>query len=101
MSDIENGGAPPTPNLDVLLDIELPLAFRFGTTHMTLDQLAGLDTGSLIELDRTVDQPVEILVNGRVVARGEPVDVQGSFGIRILEIAGPRERLSGAGEGVA
>jgi len=101
MSEIENGGSPSTANLDVLLDIELPLTFRFGAARMTLDQVVGLDTGSIVELDRTVDQPVEVLVNGRVVALGEPLDVEGSLGIRILEIVSPRERLNRPAEGAA
>jgi flagellar motor switch protein FliN len=81
-------------NLDVLLDIELPVTLRFGSTLMALEAVIGLNTGFVVEFDRRVNEPVEVLVNGRVVARGEAVMVQGNYGVRISEIATRRERLS-------
>ena len=60
---------------------------------MALRDIAGLSAGSVIELDRGVDEPVEIMVNGHVVALGEAVMVQGSYGVRISEISSRRERL--------
>jgi flagellar motor switch protein FliN len=80
-------------NLDALLDIELPVTLRFGSTWMALEAVMGLTTGSVVELDRRVNEPVEVLINGRVVARGEAVMVQGNYGVRISEIASRRERL--------
>ena len=79
--------------LDVLLDIELPVTLRFGRTQMLLGEVMALGTGSVIEFDRAVTEPVEVLVNGRVVARGEAVMVQGNYGVRISEIASRGERL--------
>jgi flagellar motor switch protein FliN/FliY len=82
--------------LDVLLDIELPVTVRFGRTQMTLEQVVSLKAGSIVEFDRRTDEPVEVLVNGRVVARGEAVLVQGNYGVRISQIASRRERLESA-----
>ena len=86
--------------LDVLLDIELPVTIRFGSAQMTFGDVMGLNAGSLVEFDRAPEEPVEVLVNGRVVARGEMVMVQGNYGVRITEISSRRERLdTGAGAG--
>jgi len=71
-------------NLDVILDIELPMSVRFGQTEMTLEALTRLGPGSVIDLGRPPDDPVEVLVNGRAVARGEVVVVAGNYGVRIL-----------------
>ena len=76
--------------LDVLLDLELPVTVRFGCKRMTLEDILRLDTGSVVEFERGVDDPVEVLVNDRVVARGAAVTVDGQYAIRILEIAAPR-----------
>jgi flagellar motor switch protein FliN/FliY len=80
-------------NLDVLLDIELPVTLRFGSTRLALEAVIGLNTGSIVEFDRRVTEPVEVLVNGRLVARGEAVMVQGNYGVRISEIASRLDRL--------
>ncbi|HUO31249.1 MAG TPA: flagellar motor switch protein FliN [Bryobacteraceae bacterium] len=84
-------GAATAPALDILLDIELPVTLRFGRRQMSLDEILRLDTGSMVEFDRNVEDPVEVLVNDKVVARGEAVTVHGHYGVRILEIAGARE----------
>jgi flagellar motor switch protein FliN/FliY len=86
--------SPVDSKLDVLLDIELPVTLRFGRTQMLLGDVIALGTGSVIEFDRAVDEPVEVLVNGRVVARGEAVMVQGNYGVRVSEIISRRERLA-------
>ena len=80
-------------NLDMLMDIELPITIRFGSTQMVLRDIAGLNTGSVIEFDQGVDEPVEVMVNGHVIARGEAVMVQGSYGVRISEISSKRDRF--------
>lgn len=81
--------------LSVILDIDLPLVVRFGCTEMPLKALTKLGPGSLIDLSRSPDDPVDVLVSNRVVARGEVVVVGGSYGIRILDVVSPRERLRG------
>jgi flagellar motor switch protein FliN/FliY len=83
--------------LDALLDIELPVTVRLGSAQMTFGDVLGLNTGSLVEFDRAPEEPVEVLVNGRVVARGELVMVQGNYGVRISGISSRRERLDTGG----
>jgi flagellar motor switch protein FliN/FliY len=88
--------------MDVLLDIELPVTVRLGSAQMTFGEVMGLNAGSLVEFGRTPEEPVDVLVNGRLVARGEMVMVQGNYGVRITEISSRRERLdTGAGAGVS
>lgn len=81
------------PRIEVLLDIDLPLVVRFGHTELPLRQLTRLGPGSVIDLGRSPDDPVEVLVSNRVVARGEVVVVSGNYGIRILDVVSPRERV--------
>jgi flagellar motor switch protein FliN/FliY len=92
--DILNEPQPVTPNLDLLKDIELQVTLRFGSAQMSLKELAALGTGAVIELDRALADPVEVLVGGYVIARGEPIVVRGVYGIRISEIASHKERLT-------
>lgn len=84
-------GAPH--NLDVVLDIELPLSVRFGATMMTVRALSGLGPGSIVDMGRTPDDPVEILVCGRPIARAEVVIVGGNYGVRITDLTSAVERL--------
>jgi flagellar motor switch protein FliN/FliY len=86
-------GQVTNPDLDVLLDIELPVTLRFGDTSLSLGEVMALTSGSLIEFNRALDDPVEVRVNGRVVAHGQVVTVQGNYGIRITEVANRFERL--------
>ena len=79
--------------IDVILDIDLPLVVRFGRTELPLKALTRLGPGSVIDLGRSPDDPVEVLVSNRVVARGEVVIVSGSYGIRILDVVSQRERV--------
>lgn len=85
--------SPPPRNLDVVLDIELPITVRFGETQMTLESLARLGPGSMIDLSRAPDDPVDLLVNGRLVARGQVVVVSGCYGVRVNEVVSPADRL--------
>jgi flagellar motor switch protein FliN len=80
-------------NLDVILDIDLPLSVRFGHAELTLDALTRLGPGSLIELARLPDDPVELLVNGKLVARGEVVVVGGNYGVRVHEVVSAEARI--------
>jgi flagellar motor switch protein FliN/FliY len=91
-------GALDESALGVLLDIELPVTLRFGRTRMMLDDVLTLNTGSVVEFDRPLTEPIEVLVNGHVVARGEAVTVQGNYAVRICEIVSRGQRLdSGSG----
>ena len=84
-------------NLDVLLDIELPLAVRFGQTELPLLTLVRLGPGSVIDLKRSADEPVDVLVSGKVIARGEVVVVDGNYGVRVTEIVSTAERIRSIG----
>src|SRR5271168_891367 len=86
-------GSAPGSALDLLLDIELPVTLRFGRTQMTLNEVIDLNRGSVIDFGQSAEEPVEVMVNGRVVARGEAVMVQGNYGVRISQIESRRERL--------
>jgi flagellar motor switch protein FliN/FliY len=86
-------GTVAPANLDLILDIDLPLTVRFGETEMTLHSLTRLAPGSIIDLGRSPDDPVDILVNGRLVARGEVVVVAGNYGVRIVEVISAADRL--------
>jgi flagellar motor switch protein FliN len=84
--------------LDVLLDVELPVTIRLGAAQMTFGDVMGFNAGSLVEFDSGPEEPVEVLVNGRVVARGEMVMVEGNYAVRITEISSKRERLDTGAE---
>jgi flagellar motor switch protein FliN/FliY len=84
---------PAFDNLEVILDIELPLTVRFGKAEMTLRALTQVGPGSVIDLDRSPDEPVEILVNEKVIARGEVVVVSGNYGVRVTEVTSAADRI--------
>jgi flagellar motor switch protein FliN len=84
---------PDRASLDVILDIELPLAVRFGQTEMTLQALSRLGPGSVIQLDRSIGDPVEVLVNGKMFARGEVVVTAGNYGVRITDVPSAADRI--------
>jgi len=86
-----------TSNLDLLLDIELPVMVRMGQTEMPLGELLKLTPGSILELNRPADAPVELLVNGKRIAQGEVVVVDGNFAFRITEIDSAENRIRSLG----
>lgn len=88
---------PNTRNLDLLLDVEMPVSVSFGKAQLPLKDVIKLTTGSIVELDRTVSEPVEIIVNNAVIAQGEVVIVDGNFGVRIIQILSKQDRLRSLG----
>ncbi len=85
---------PSKPNtIDLLLDVELPVSISFGRTQLPLKDVIKLSTGSIVELNRAVSEPVEVIVNNCVIARAEVVVVEGNFGIRIRQVVSRQERL--------
>jgi len=81
-------------NIDRIMDIDLPLTVSFGRTRMLLKDVMKLGTGSIIELDRAADDPVDLWVNDKRVARGEVVIVGGNYGVRITEVEELSERIN-------
>jgi flagellar motor switch protein FliN/FliY len=84
-------------NLDLLLDVELPVTVSFGRAQLPLKEVIKLTTGSTIELNRTVSDPVELIVNNCVVAKGEVVVVDGNFAVRIERVVSRQDRLRSIG----
>jgi flagellar motor switch protein FliN len=80
-------------NLAVLLDIDLPLVVRFARTELTLKALTALGPGSMLDMGRAPEDPVQVLVGGHVVAEGEVVVVAGNYGVRISSVLGPADRI--------
>jgi len=83
---VASGPPPDSGNLDLLLDIQLPVVVRMGQTEMQMGELLKLTPGAILELNRSADAPVELLVNGKLIAKGEVVVVEGNFAFRITEI---------------
>ena len=82
---------PTDRRLEAVLDVDLPLVVRFGRAVMPLRQVADLGPGSVVDMGRSPDEPVDLLVGERVIARGEVVIVAGNYGVRITELMGGRE----------
>jgi flagellar motor switch protein FliN/FliY len=95
---------PPAPaagrgsNLELLLDVRLDATIRFGQKTMLLREILELHPGTAVALDRQVEEPVELLVGGKVVAQGEVVIVDGNYGLRITEILSPQQRIESLGK---
>ena len=85
------------PTFDLLLDVELPISVSFGRAQVPLKDVLKLTTGSIVELDRAIGDPVEVIVNNCVIARGEVVTVEGNFGVRIREVVSRQERWKTVG----
>jgi len=93
MNDMNESSATPTPipgvvdhRLEAVLDVDLPLVVRFGATSLPIRTLSSLGAGSVVDLDRAPDDPVDLLVGDRVIARGEVVVIDGQYGVRITEL---------------
>jgi flagellar motor switch protein FliN len=84
-------------NIDLLLDVELPVCVSFGQTEMPLRDVFKLGTGSVIELDKSVNDPVTVIVNNKPIAKGEVVMVDGNYGVRILEVESTADRIRSLG----
>ena len=86
-------GSTGNKALDLLMDIELPIVIELGRAQMSLKRILELGPGAIVEMDRLAGEPVDILINGKVVARGEVVVVDENFGVRIISLVSPEERL--------
>ena len=91
--EITEAPEPASKTFDLLLDVELPVSVSFGRAQVPLKDLIKLTTGSIVELNRSISEPVEVIVNNCVIARGEVVVVEGNFGVRIQQVVSRQERL--------
>jgi len=80
-------------NLDALMDVQVTLSVEIGRSKLPIKQLISLNQGSVVELERGVNEPLDLMVNGTLIARGEVVVVDGQFGLRLIDIVSPSERL--------
>lgn len=85
--------AQVSPGLGLLMDVELEASLRFGCCEMPLGEILELGPGDVVELDRHVSDPVDLVVGDKIVARGDVVLVNGYFGLRVTEVAAPQRRL--------
>ncbi|MDX6726130.1 MAG: flagellar motor switch protein FliN [Baekduia sp.] len=102
LADGGDAGLGPAPDADLtrLTDVTVELTVEVGRTHMSLGETMSLGQGSVVTLDRLADKPVDLLVNGRPIARGEVVVIDEQFGLRITEVMGA-ERAMGVAAPVA
>jgi flagellar motor switch protein FliN/FliY len=87
-------GEPNARRLALLLDVNLDISVELGRSRMSIQELLGLGPGSVIELDKLAGEPLDILVNDRLIARGEAVVMNDKFGVRITDIVNPTERVA-------
>ena len=88
-----HANSQPKPDLDVILDIPVSISMEVGRTSITIRNLLQLNQGSVIELDRLAGEPLDVLVNGTLIAHGEVVVVNEKFGIRMTDVISPAERI--------
>lgn len=85
--------SPLDPKLELLYDLQLPVSIELGRTNMLIRNILRLGRGSVIEFDKLVSEPVDVLINGKKVAEGEVVVIDKHFGIRVTTLVDPADRL--------
>ena len=90
-------GIPPSVggNISLILDVPMTLTVELGRTTQLVQDILGLGEGSIIELDKLAGEPVDLLVNGKLIAKGEVVVIDENFGVRVTDIVSPADRLAG------
>ncbi|WP_169704338.1 flagellar motor switch protein FliN, partial [Candidatus Kuenenia stuttgartiensis] len=86
-------GGEGMPNLDLILDVTVPVSVELGRANMLIKDILALSQGSIVELEKVAGTPVELLVRGKLLARGEVVVVEERFGLKITAICGPQDRV--------
>lgn len=92
-TDTVGKSVPLSRTMELLLEVDLPVSISFGRARLPMKDVLKLTTGSIVELDRGINEPVEVLVNQCLIARGEVVVVEGNYGVRIQEIVSRQDRL--------
>ncbi|MCP5499535.1 MAG: flagellar motor switch protein FliN [Leptospiraceae bacterium] len=96
---LSTAGAPQQGgNLNLLMDVQMSLTVELGRTKMYIKDILGLGEGSIIELDKLAGEPVDLLVNGKLIAKGEVVVIDENFGVRVTDIVSPTDRLKTEGK---
>jgi flagellar motor switch protein FliN/FliY len=95
--EMEDSGLKDNPKLEFILDIPLEVTVELGRSKMLIGELLQLSQGSVIELNKLAGEPLDILVNQKLVARGEVVVINEKFGIRLTDIISPAERVKQLG----
>lgn len=90
---LNNAEAANSPARDLLMEIELDATLQFGSRELQLKEVLSLSLGDVLELDRHINEPVDLVVGDRIVARGEVVIVEGNFALLVTEVATPQLRL--------
>jgi len=91
---LSTAGAPSgATNLNLLMDVQMSLTVELGRTKMYIKDILGLGEGSIIELDKLAGEPVDLLVNGKLIAKGEVVVIDENFGVRVTDIVSPTDRI--------
>lgn len=85
-------------NMDAILDVPVTISMEIGRTQITIRNLLQLNQGSVVELDRLAGEPMDVLVNGTLIAKGEVVVVNEKFGIRLTDIISPADRVKRLGK---
>jgi flagellar motor switch protein FliN/FliY len=85
--------AASTQSIDILMDVTLPISIELGRTCMSIEDVLNLGPGSIVELDKLAGEPVDMLINDKLIARGEVVVVDENFGIRITSMVSQQERI--------
>lgn len=91
--EVSVSGGGKSPDLEVILDIPVTISMEVGNTQIPIRNLLQLNQGSVIELDRLAGEPLDVLVNGTLIAHGEVVMVNEKFGIRLTDVISPTERI--------
>jgi flagellar motor switch protein FliN/FliY len=97
LAGIGGGEDSLAPNLDLIRDIQVTLTVELGRTDMMIEEVTALTPGKVVELDKLAGEPLDVLINGKLLAKGEVVVVDENFGIRITSIVDPRSRVQAIG----
>ncbi len=89
----QDEGEIPSQNIGLLLDVPMPISIELGRTAMTIESILDLGPGSVVELNKLAGEPVDLLVNNKLIAKGEVVVVDENFGIRITDLLSPQDRF--------
>ena len=95
MSDkVENKNNIPSGNIGLLMDVTITVTVELGRARLSIKEILSLGEGSIIELQKLAGEPVDLLVNGKLIAKGEVVVIDENFGVRVTDIINPMDRLT-------